>query len=164
MSKYQLTCSCINCRKSITVQGLKTHYNKCTTFKHKCLHCGKGTNNLKFCSHSCRASYTNVRRPRKKKQTREEKTLLLFMEGQLTQRPSLRRHLTQTRGYMCAHCGISEWNKNPITLVVDHIDGNAGNNLPNNLRLLCPNCSSQLPTFGGRNKGKGRKSRGLPLY
>jgi 5-methylcytosine-specific restriction endonuclease McrA len=59
---------------------------------------------------------------------------------------------------------LSKWNNLPITLEVDHIDGNASNNLPSNLRLVCPNCHSQTSTWKGGNKGKGRKSLGLPLH
>jgi hypothetical protein len=51
-----------------------------------------------------------------------------------------------------------------LTLWTDHIDGNATNNHPSNFRLICPNCDSQSDTFGGKNYGKGRKSRGLPQY
>jgi hypothetical protein len=47
----------------------------------------------------------------------------------------------------------------PLVLVLDHIDGNSENNRRDNLRLVCPNCDSQLPTFKMRNKGKGRYSR-----
>lgn len=52
----------------------------------------------------------------------------------------------------CAECGIeSTWNYKPIILQLDHIDGNHSNNVLNNLRILCPNCHSQTPTFAGRN-------------
>lgn len=78
-------------------------------------------------------------------------------------RDRLRVWLTEDHGYNCARCGIDSYNGLPITLQVDHIDGNAGNNLPSNLRLLCPNCHSQTETFGGKNKGNGRKARGLRL-
>jgi len=47
---------------------------------------------------------------------------------------------------------------------LDHIEGDASNNLPNNLRLICPNCDSQSDTFGAKNYGKGRKSRGMKQY
>jgi 5-methylcytosine-specific restriction endonuclease McrA len=82
--------------------------------------------------------------------------------GLLVHRRALRRCLLQIKGNQCETCKQSGiWNNQPLTLVVDHIDGNAGNNLPSNLRLLCPNCNSQTPTFCGRNLGKGRGSRGL---
>lgn len=50
--------------------------------------------------------------------------------------------------YKCDLCGIDTWMDAPITLDVDHIDGNYLNNLVDNLRFLCPNCHSQTDTFG----------------
>jgi hypothetical protein len=52
----------------------------------------------------------------------------------------------------------------PIPLELDHIDGDAGNNNYDNLRVLCPNCHALTPTFKAKNKGKGRAARGLPLF
>jgi hypothetical protein len=54
--------------------------------------------------------------------------------------------------YECSICKIKEWNNIPISLEVDHIDGDTFNNAISNLRILCPNCHSQTPTFRGRNK------------
>ena len=52
----------------------------------------------------------------------------------------------------CESCGIEEqWNGKPLVLELDHIDGNNKNNSLINLRILCPNCHSQTPTFRGRN-------------
>ena len=86
-----------------------------------------------------------------------------FKLGQVSERATLRKVLSTVVGYKCSCCGISKWNGSPITLQVDHIDGNAGNNMPENLRLICPNCHSQTDSFSGGNKGSGRKARGLPL-
>ena len=47
-----------------------------------------------------------------------------------------------------------QWNGTALPLILDHINGNHKDNGPDNLRLLCPNCDSQLPTRGGRNKGR----------
>lgn len=55
----------------------------------------------------------------------------------------------------------SEWRGHRLPLDLDHIDGNPENDFPQNLRLLCGNCHSITPTWKGRNKGNGRKSRGL---
>jgi len=84
-------------------------------------------------------------------------------QGLVNERPTLRKVLSRLHGYRCKICNIRDWRGAPITLQVDHEDGNAGNNFLDNLRLICPNCHSQSITFGGRNKGNGRGSRGLPL-
>jgi hypothetical protein len=47
----------------------------------------------------------------------------------------------------CAICGLADWQNQPLTLQMDHVDGNRLNNNLDNLRLLCPNCHSQTITF-----------------
>ena len=47
-----------------------------------------------------------------------------------------------------------KWNGSLLLPILDHINGNSKDNRPENLRLLCPNCDSQLPTRGGKNKGR----------
>ncbi|MFJ4968837.1 HNH endonuclease signature motif containing protein [Streptomyces sp. NPDC088755] len=55
----------------------------------------------------------------------------------------------------CALCGTGRtWRDRPLSLEVDHIDGNWRNNEPQNLRLLCPNCHSTTDTYRGRGKGR----------
>lgn len=54
----------------------------------------------------------------------------------------------------CVLCnGETVWMNKPLTLQIDHIDGDKHNNQLENLRFVCPNCHSQTPTFAGRNKG-----------
>lgn len=65
--------------------------------------------------------------------------------------------LIQERGYKCEKCGIDEWQGDPITLEMDHINGESNDNRKENLRLLCPNCHSQTPTFR-RRKTKGEST------
>lgn len=48
---------------------------------------------------------------------------------------------------VCKKCGINQWLGNDITLQLDHINGDNCDNRIENLRLLCPNCHSQTPTF-----------------
>lgn len=47
-----------------------------------------------------------------------------------------------------------EWNGQKLALILDHKSGNRNDNTQQNLRLLCPNCDSQLPTRGGANKNR----------
>lgn len=53
---------------------------------------------------------------------------------------------------VCAVCGLVEWRGLPAPLELDHIDGRHSNNRLDNLRLLCPNCHAQTPTYRGKNK------------
>lgn len=48
---------------------------------------------------------------------------------------------------------VDSWLGQPVTLQLDHINGDALDNRLESLRFLCPNCHSQTPTFG---RGKGR--------
>lgn len=42
------------------------------------------------------------------------------------------------------------WAGAPLTLQLDHVNGDSRDNRVENLRILCPNCHSQTPTFCGR--------------
>lgn len=53
--------------------------------------------------------------------------------------------------YKCAKCDLTEWNGKKIILVLDHINGKNNDHRIANLRLLCPNCNSQEPTFCRKN-------------
>lgn len=73
----------------------------------------------------------------------------------------VRSYLLEKANHQCEVCG---WNKiNPITgkspLEINHLDGNATNNRPENLQVICPNCHSLTSTWKALNKGNGNKER-----
>lgn len=121
----------------------------------KCILCGERIKTgEKFCSQKCHKEFLY--------QKEKERTLKSGEFGAKKYGENMklvRRILGDIHGYKCSICGISNWNGKNIVLVVDHIDGNADNHRIDNYRLVCPNCNSQLPTFAGRNRGKGRKWR-----
>ncbi len=52
----------------------------------------------------------------------------------------------------CRECNLgAEWNGKPLSLQLDHIDGNCSNNQISNLRILCPNCHTQTNNWTGKN-------------
>lgn len=54
--------------------------------------------------------------------------------------------------YKCHICGLSaKWNGMPLVMRLDHINGINNDNRIENLRFVCPNCDSQLPTYAGKN-------------
>jgi ribosomal protein L37AE/L43A len=70
-----------------------------------------------------------------------------------------RRYLIEVYGEKCSICGIRDWQNKPLSFDIDHINGDPLDHSHTNLRLLCKNCHSQTPTYGGKNKGSGRKFR-----
>jgi len=49
---------------------------------------------------------------------------------------------------VCEECGQkSIWNSKPLAFHLEHIDGDHNNNEIGNLKILCPNCHSQTPTY-----------------
>jgi hypothetical protein len=102
--------------------------------------------NKRFCSNSCCGA------------NRKAQSQQLLLAGSKFSCKTAKRYLENNQTG-CAICGVSNWQGMQLTLILDHIDGNPENNTLSNLRLVCPNCDSQLPTFKGRNKGRGRHSR-----
>jgi len=81
---------------------------------------------------------------------REQRIAMLPFE-QLN-KPEQRAIILKEQNNVCCECGIPEvWNDKPLKFERDHIDGNKNNNNRKNLRLICPNCHQQTPTYKGRN-------------
>jgi hypothetical protein len=67
--------------------------------------------------------------------------------------------LIKERSHRCESCKLDVWLENPITLELDHIDGDNKNNVKENLRLLCPNCHSRTPTWRKRKFKNGQNAK-----
>ena len=46
---------------------------------------------------------------------------------------------------------LPTWKGEKLILVLDHINGINNDNRLKNLRFVCPNCESQLPTYKSKN-------------
>ena len=71
-----------------------------------------------------------------------------------------RHYIENEQNNKCAICGISNnWNNKSLIFILDHIDGDSSNHSRSNLRLICPNCDSQLETYKSKNKKSSRNYR-----
>jgi 5-methylcytosine-specific restriction endonuclease McrA len=117
-----------------------------------CPVCQKPVEYSRYCSIPCASESQRIR------------ARVKFEAGLLRERDALKKFVVKRDGERCQVCAIETWMEKPVSFHLDHTDGNASNNHPSNLRLLCPTCHSQTPFYGNKNKGRGRKSRGLPEY
>ena len=150
----------------------------------KCLNCNEITSNPKFCGKSCAAKYNNkiykvkekpkclhcqseLQRGRKYCSNKCQGALVKkgirdkILAREWVDARHLKSYLIELSGPVCSECNWSK--KNPVTnkvpIEIDHIDGNASNNVLENVRLLCPNCQALTPTYKALNIGNGRHYR-----
>lgn len=138
------------CSKSCSAILNNKLYPKRKGSMNKCSFCNIETSNPKFCSESCSGlSHRKI-------------VLDNFLAGKATsiRNTTIYEYLLEQQKSLCKICGISNtWNGSELVFTRDHIDGNSDNNLPENIRLICANCDTQLPTFKSRNRGNGRHYR-----
>lgn len=52
----------------------------------------------------------------------------------------------------CEDCHIKDWNGKELSFHLDHDNGNHFDNTLSNLKIRCPNCHSQTPTYAGKKR------------
>lgn len=149
-----------------------------------CKNCEEETDNPRFCSNSCPATYNNSRRKRVRntkncknencnneffgqnsycrecidKRIHLDARRVYNLEDAETDK-TRKKILVKERGARCEECRRKTWMGRDITLELHHIDGDSSNNNPDNLMIICPNCHSQTTTYKAKNLGNGRPNR-----
>lgn len=78
--------------------------------------------------------------------------VLVFRTTGKRQRSRMLRRAMLEEGKIlkCTRCGLQDtWNNQPITLEINHINGNNIDDRLTNLEFICPNCHSQIPNHAG---------------
>lgn len=120
-----------------------------------CIICGKQfypSSNMsgKYCSREC----YNIGKTRKKYEEYLQNPSLYEGKGNMKW---VKKHILREQNGKCDICGCNTmWNNKLLVFILDHIDGHANNNSRTNLRLICPNCDSQLDTYKSKNKNSDR--------
>ena len=79
----------------------------------------------------------------------------IFIKNSTASQKILRKYyiLGEYTPYVCSICGQKpEWQGKPLTLILDHINGDNRDDRLENLRWVCPNCNQQLDTTGAKNR------------
>ena len=160
-AKSRLRCENDVARKTVGPErgpGVRIPHPPQKNFKmeHTCLNCGKtfeGNTNRKFCSNECSCEFRHKTAYSDFLENPEK-----YCNGGYTPK-NFKKFFLEEQGEKCAICGGEPFhNGKPLVFVLDHIDGDASNNRRENLRMICPNCDSQLDTFKSKNKNSTRRN------
>lgn len=125
--------------------GRKLRHNE------NCLNCNTSLVGLcgsKFCSNTCQGEY------------QRQDSIRRIELGEKVSHHVLKSYLLEKFKHICQDCGTGNiWNNKPLTLQIDHVDGNSDNNKLDNLTVLCPNCHTQTSTWCARNIKNTKRSK-----
>jgi hypothetical protein len=114
--------------------------------------CARG-NTLKYCK-TCDSEFYSFQSKRRKycslKCSGQGLKNIFEADFSLNGKGNHKRVLIHERGHRCERCKLEVWLEQPISLQLEHKDGNHNNNAKENLELLCPNCHSQTSTYNRR--------------
>lgn len=122
-----------------------------------CEFCGKEftpiRHQVRFCSQECDHKRKHIEAYKDFIENNDK-----YCRGNYTPK-AFKKEFIEEQGGRCAICGCKpEHNNKPLVFIIDHIDGDASNNKRENLRMICPNCDSQLDTFKSKNKSSKRRN------
>ena len=165
----------------VTKEELVRIIEECSTLVEVLARFGRGSvgRNLDTLHARCREENISLDALRKRSHARIGHRKKIPLD-QALRNPNVSRKLIKSRimeeGLLenkCALCGqLPEWQGKPLVMVLDHVNGIANDHSLENLRLICPNCNSQLETFAAKNKRRtvkpvkvkvSREGKPLPL-
>ena len=144
-----------NLNKDKTKSLHKDNKIKIEKSKRYCLECGKELKNSqkRFCCCQCFSQHIHKQTYQYYLEHQDE-----FCRANYSPHPFYDFFLEE-QNHKCALCLQTDThNGKTLRFVIDHIDGDASNNHRDNLRLVCPNCDSQLDTFKSKNKNSKRRN------
>lgn len=127
-------------------------------YNNTCAVCGidVGNKRKKFCCDAHKILYSKERVIK----NRNELYNKIEIMGYHNNTSVLKKYLIHKTGNLCSICGFTgDWNGMSITMILDHINGHSSDNRLENVRLVCPMCDTQLPTFKSKNKKSDRVKR-----
>lgn len=137
------------CGQVLAYFGFSASGNNWKTVKRRCL------------EEEVDTSHFDGRAAKRDSNTRHRIPLIsVLVEHSTYNRASLKKRLME-EGLLKNECALcsqgAEWKGKLLILRLDHINGVFDDNRQGNLRLICPNCDSQLDTYGGRNRSYRRE-------
>lgn len=104
----------------------------------------------KFCNSTCQKEYNNSEKIRK---WLNNEISGHVNGGSFSLLKCVRSYIMLKADNKCEDCGENRINtySGKYILTIDHIDGDASNNKPENLKVLCPNCHAMTSTYGNIN-------------